>query len=219
MAKKLGRANSLLGCRWSAWLKYMQQHAGAKYYVLLYLTNALCLRITQAARLEVKDFNIKCKRVWISAFKKHPGVYKPLLPSVLQTIKMIKKSGLRSDKGNFSWPKSGMLFPARPGAKTKTRHMTKDTVAACIRRHRKGFIKKFRNKYPDLVDEARPIRSHSGRRHCISTLAGAEVSIDASMAFAQIDSFRVYKRYVDKNAESVAPVLRTADRKLRLGQS
>ena len=186
--------------------------------MLLFLTNALCLRITQAARLEVKDFNIKCKKVWISAFKKHPGVYKPLLPSVLKTLKEIKKAGVDSKKGKFVWPKSGLLFPARSRAKTKTSHMTKDTVAACIRRHRKGFIEKFKKKYPDLAEESKPIRSHSGRRHCISTLAGAEVSIDASMAFAQIESFRVYKRYVDKNAESVAPVLRQADRKLQIGQ-
>ena len=218
MVRKLGRANSLLGSRWSDWLKYMQQHAGGKYYVLLFLTNALCLRITQAARLEGKDFNMKHKKVWISAFKKHPGVYKPLLPSVLKTLKAIKKTGVKSDKGNFAWPKTGLLFPARPGAKTKAKHMTKDTVAACIRRHRKGFINKYKNKYPDLAGPEKPIRSHSGRRHCISTLAGAEVSADACMAFAQIQTFRVFKVYVDKSAESVAPVLRQADRKLRIGQ-
>ena len=42
-----------------------------------------------------------------------------------------------------SKPARGRLFPARPTFKTKTRHMTEDTVAACIRHDRKGFIIHF----------------------------------------------------------------------------
>ena len=55
-------------------MNYMREHAGGKYYVLLFLTNALCLRITQAARLEAKHFKLQQKKVWVAPFKKHVGI-------------------------------------------------------------------------------------------------------------------------------------------------
>ena len=218
MKKKLGKAHSLPGERWLDWLNYMKDHAGAKYFLVLYLTCALCVRATQAARLTCADFHFKKGRVWVARFKKHPGTFKTLLPSVLRFLKEVKRKGIKSAAGSFKWPKDGFLFPSRKKAKAK--HMSKDVLGATIRRHRTNFLKAFRRKYPDLEDpEGKTIRSHSGRRHCISKMVAHDMSPNVIMGFAQIESYRVFKHYVDTDAETFSSLLSQADRKLKLGKA
>lgn len=108
-------------------------------------------------------------RVWLDKFKKHKAIWKPILPSTVAMIKEWKKTG----GTGWKWPKSGYVFPA--SGKGKGKPITKDIVARHIRKHRDGFVAKFKEKYPDLLN-GQNIRSHSGRRHSISELAGAGIS-------------------------------------------
>ena len=211
---KLGKANSLSGERWAHWLDFMRSRAGGKYFLLLYLTNALCLRVTQVARLQTSDFHFKKSKVWIDKFKKHRGAFKP---TVKQARQNMKRKGIPSDAQPYNWPKSGYMFPSRRGAKRP--YMSKDTVAACVRLHRGAFLKKFKRTFPDLQDsQCRKIRSHSGRRRCVSHMASKDMSPNVIMGFAQIESYRVFKEYVDTDAETFAGFLHQADRKLKLGK-
>ena len=214
---RIGKAHSLPGTRWTLWLEFMKEHAGGKYWLLLYLTSALCLRVTQVTRLKTSDFQFKKGKVWVGKFKRHPGVFKPLLPSVLQVIKKVKRSGVKSTWNKYVWPRDGFLFPSRRGSQVP--HMTKDTVGACIRKHRQAFVQKYKRQFPDLSDgQAKAIRSHSGRRHCVSKMSSADLSPNVIMGFAQIESYRVFKHYVDMDAETFGPLLNQADRKLKLGK-
>ena len=216
--KKLGKANSLPGQRWSLWLDFMREQAGGKYWLLLWLSSTLCLRVTQVARLKTSDFQLKKAKVWIGSFKKHAGTFKPLLPSVLKVIKKIKRSGVKSSCCAYKWPREGLLFPSRKGSRLP--HMSKDTVGACIRRFRKSFVQKYKRQFPDLCEpQAKAIRSHSGRRHCVSKMSSADMSPNLIMGFAQIESYRVFRQYVDMDTETLSTVMNQADRKLKLGKA
>ena len=203
--KKLGRAHALSGELWKEWTKYLKKHAEKKYFIIVFLIEALCVRVTQVCQLQVGHMDMRKKRVWLEAFKRHKAVWKPLLPSTVRAISEWKKEG-------WKWPKTGYLFPAMGRGKGK--HITKDIVARHIRKHRGNFIKEFHKKFPDL-NNGQQIRSHSGRRHSISTFAGAGVSEQFGMAWAQIESRTVYQTYVDLQPDAVFPTIAKFDKKLR----
>ena len=215
MAKRLGKAHALAGKRWGIWLDHVRRYGGGHFFLLLYLTSALCLRVTQAARLRAQDFDMRRKRVFVAKLKGHPSTHKPILPSVLLFLKKIKSQGVPSPKKRFAWPKTGYLFPSRRGSGVP--FVSKDTVASCIRRVRKQFVQAYRKTYPDL-EGGKTIRSHSGRRHCISLMANSEVTPAVTMAYAQILTYRIYKGYVDMDAEQVSPILKRLDGKIKLGK-
>ena len=130
-APKLGQANPLNGNRWIDWLHHVRDHYGGKYFLALYLTQALCIRISQALQLQASHFDFKAQTVFIAAFKGHSAVKKPLVPSVRQALQTIKLKGVdSSEKQNFQWPKRGYLFPARRGAKKP--YMTRFVVAHTV---------------------------------------------------------------------------------------
>ena len=206
MGKKLGRAHALQGQLWKEWLKYLKAHAEMKYFIIVALIEALCVRVSQVCQLKVQHLDLRRKRVWLETFKKHKALWKPILPSTVATIAEWKKEGW------WKWPKTGYLFPAQGRGKGKP--ITKDIVARHIRKHRAGFVKKFQDKYPDLLN-GQGIRSHSGRRHSISTFAGAGVSEQFGMVWAQIESRKVYQTYVDLLPEQVFVTMAKVDKKLR----
>ena len=209
--RKIGKANSLLGDSWDLWLKHVLKTVGARFYFILWLTRVLCIRVTQSAQLEVEDMNCDKKKVWIRPFKKHLGIWKDLVPSVLATIRMVKKKGITDASGTWTWPKSGPLFPSRTGAKLK--HLSKDVVSHAIVKARKTF------QCEDLTTEdVEKIRSHSGRRNAISRFAGAGIPDPVGMAFAQIGSIRVYRGYVDVDPAQVKDAMIEFDRSHRIGR-
>ena len=69
--------------------------------------------------------------------------------------------------------------------------MSKDTVCHIVAKVRQTFVK----KYPSLKN-AKTIRTHSGRCHCISRLSAEGLSSEVGMVWAQIQSSRVYRTYV-----------------------
>jgi integrase len=210
----LGKANSLLGDCWKEWLSYVRENAGLHVYLVLYITQALCLRITQAAQLQSKDFDFRRNRVWIAPFKKHVGAFKPLPSSVKKHLMKIKHNGLKlKGKSPFSWPSTGFLFPATKGNKP---HIGKDVIARHIRSLRGLFVQKFSHKWPQLLD-GRQIRSHSGRRHAVSTLCNEGLSDNVIMAWSQIDSYRTFKGYVDRNPSVISKQIHAFDAKFPIG--
>ena len=193
MPKRLGRAHALPGKCWLLWLKYFRQKAPRKYYYILVLIEALCVRVTQVCQLKVEDVDLRGRRVWLKPFKRHKGVWKPLLPSIVKQLKEWRAK-------EWKWPREGYLFPSEEGSQKE--HISKDIVARHVRNHRNNFVHKFGHKMPELLNGA-PIRTHSGRRHAITALAGTGIQPQIGMAWAQINSVRVYQTYVDLDPAEV----------------
>ena len=167
------------------------------------MIEALCVRVTQVCQLKVEDIDLRQRRVWLRPFKRHRGLWKPLVPSLVTAIKKWKTQG-------WKWPKQGYLFPSRKGATQK--HITKDIVARNVRKHRATFVKKWSAKYPELQNGLK-IRSHSGRRHAISEMAGSGVPHYIGMAWSQIESCKVYQTYVDLEPVQVYPSVARYDKR------
>lgn len=193
MPKRLGRAHALPGKCWLLWLKYFRQKAPRKYYYILVLIEALCVRVTQVCQLKVEDVDLRGRRVWLKPFKRHKGVWKPLLPSIVKQLKEWRAK-------EWKWPRKGYLFPSEEGSQKE--RISKDIVARHVRNHRNNFVHKFGHKMPELLNGA-PIRTHSGRRHAITALAGTGIQPQIGMAWAQINSVRVYQTYVDLDPAEV----------------
>ena len=208
-------------------LKHILLHpaGGPKYQLLARLTSALCLRITQAARLSAADFVWKCKAVYVGNFKGHDSTHKKLAPSDFAYFKKVYKVGLRAPpiriaagaRGTkvvtrkFAWLVKGPLFPSRRGA--KLRHLSKDTVVHAMAKISKYFVARYAKVWPDLLQK-QP-RSHSGRRHAISRLLAAGVSDVVVMQWAQITSPAVFRTYCDMHYEEIGAILAAVDDKLR----
>ena len=170
-----------------AWatINHVKEEASPKYFFALWLTQALCLRITQCLMLRTNDVDWKLKRIYIRRFKKHPPCWKPLVPSVFDCMKKAYAKGIKKRAGEmWSWPRNGYLFPSRRHA-TKP-HINKDVISHIIVKVRKSFLK----KNPHYKRE-KTIRSHSGRRHAISSYASGGLPPDVGMIWAQINSFRI----------------------------
>lgn len=203
MPKRLGRAHALPGKCWLLWLKYFRQKAPRKYYYILVLIEALCVRVTQVCQLKVEDVDLRGRRVWLKPFKRHKGVWKPLLPSIVKQLKEWRAK-------EWKWPRKGYLFPSEEGSQKE--RISKDIVARHVRNHRNNFVHKFGHKMPELLNGA-PIRTHSGRRHAITALAGTGIQPQIGMAWAQINSVRVYQTYVDLDPAEVCSSVIKRDKK------
>ena len=222
-AARLGKANSLPGKMWEAWLTHVLQHAGPTKFLLLWLTAATCLRVTQIAQLKAEDFRFSAGAVLVrvAAFKGHEAIWKRALPSAARQLSQWREVGIpgRAARSNcraggrtaalqsFVWPSSGYLFPSRAGAAKP--HVTKDVVSAMIRKIRPAFVQRFAGKWPELSDQS--IRSHSGRRHAISWMVGEGVADLVGMTWAQIRTQRVYKGYTSLHQEQVGVLLARVD--------
>ena len=215
--KKKCQGHALHGQRWQKWLCHLKQVSHPRIYIAIYLTNALCLRISQATSLRVTDFQWPKHRVWLRAFKGHKACYKALLPSCRSTIESFKKNGMKNCKGCFRWPSRGYLFPSRRGSKLP--YLNKDVVSHAVCAARKSFVAKYKHVWPDLEDACRPIRSHSGRRHAISEHSAANLPMHIGMAWSQISSSRVYAGYVDLNPEAVVQTMRKLDKSRNFGRA
>ena len=215
--RKTGKANSLPGKLWHDWLKYVLSSLGPEYFLIVYLCQALCLRVSQVAQLQSSDFDWKKKEVWIKQFKRHEGFHKPILHSVYKQLARYKQQGIKGGSSNiFTWPSRGFLFPAKRSDSTWA-HVAKDSICHAIARVRQQFVLQHKHKSPSLED--RSIRSHSGRRRCITTMAENSVPDSVGMAYAGIKSVRVYKGYVDVHCNKLRSQLKDFDRKSSFGKA
>jgi integrase len=229
---KLGKAHALPTQKmWEAWLGFVKEHSsgGPKLFFLLWLTAALCLRVTQVAQLLATDIDWASGTVFIKAFKGHAASRKKLLPASLAALKKWRATGICSGtiakqhggrglvtmRRTYFPPHVGFLFESRSGAKIP--HLGKDTVAAAIRKIRVDFVKSCCEKWPDLSDQQ--VRSHSGRRHAITWMVSHGVSDHVGMSFAQIDNPQVYAGYSQLHYEQIAETLGKVDRMSPLARS
>ena len=211
--QRLGKANSLPGKLWSDWLHFVSNKLGPSFFLMLYLTQALCLRITQVLQLTANDFDWKAKQVWIEEFKRHEAFHKPLLSSVAKQLNKYRKKPIKSKSGKtFKWPKKGHLFPSKR-SDNKLPHMAKDSVCHAIKKISNEFSEKNLPK-----GSRQAIRSHSGRRRCISQMANNNVPDLVGMSFSGIKSERVYKGYVDTCHEKLRAKLRRFDSTTQFGK-
>ena len=217
MGKKLGRAHAMTGQVWWDWLLHLRDTVGAQTFLAIYLTSAACLRISQVLQLRSEDVQLKGKAcVNLLPFKRHGRCKKPLLPTVVKSLQSFKKRSIPSaSKKAYAWPKTGWLFPST-NPKAARPHWTKDTLCRQISKARKSFVQKFSDKWPELQN-GKSIRTHSGRRRAITTFAATDLPPQVGMAYAQIDSFRVYKQYIDLSPLDVCASMQGFDSKTRVG--
>ena len=219
---KHGQASSLKQRGlWELWLRFVLDELGPHMAVLLFFTDALCLRVGQAGALKGADFDLGRGRVRIGAFKAHLEDSKHMVPSVLNVVRRLVKSGLKGkkhakacgargvakDTPTFKWHQ-GLLFPTRAGAADP--HVGKDTVGHAIRRVRGGFPKAARKAgFGDI--NVKSVRTHCGRRHAITRMVAGKAPDDIGMKYAQISAEQVYRKYADIDHDDVAKVLDKMD--------
>eukprot|EP00974_Lingulodinium_polyedra_P095098 9215365-Lingulodinium_polyedra.AAC.1 len=187
------------------------------------MTAAFCARVTQVASLTREDVDFERNQVWFRPFKRHPGTWKTMVPSVRRQMDawladgvrakpVVRRAGRRGTEvveRAWRFPAAGLLFPAKRGH-SKRPHLSKDVVSAAIRRAAPAFLEQYAGKWPELAEGNR-IRSHSGRRHAVSWMWLHDVPPAVGMAWAQIVSERVYKGYVELGHRSVGLRLARAD--------
>ena len=220
----LGKANAMQGELWRHWLKYILVTLGPKYYAICFLCNALALRVTQAAQLQVSDFK-RNGTVNVDPFKRHDGLLKVLPDSAKAEVARWKQRGIvgQTETKNcgargavtttpiWLWPRGdrSYLFPSRSDAGVP--HYSKNTVGHALKRVVLPFVEKWGVKYPSLWD-MKP-RSHSGKRHFVTWMVEEGVPTTAAMEFAGLKTERDLRRYADPRPEKVGGVIARFDRR------
>ena len=69
---KLGQAAVLSGKMWAQWANHILKSSTTWLYVAIFLTHALCARITEVLKLKGADFNWAGKTVTVAALKRQP---------------------------------------------------------------------------------------------------------------------------------------------------
>ena len=196
-SRKLGKAATLPGRLWAAWVQHVLCEGRCWLYMALVLSHVLCLRITECLKLRAEDFSFKASTVYIGPLKRQEGMRKPLVPEIKTMLLKFKRTGVSrkrtENKGSrgrvtwwdrWRWPETGLLFPAdRMDCATEGRN--KDAVCKAIVR--------LRAKFEEATD--RPIRSHSGRQTMVNTLKAAGLADDISMYYARISDKQTFHGY------------------------
>ena len=69
---KLGQAAVLSGKMWAQWTNHILKTSTTWLYVAIFLTHALCCRITEILKLKGADFNWAGKTVTVASLKRQP---------------------------------------------------------------------------------------------------------------------------------------------------
>eukprot|EP00439_Symbiodinium_sp_Y106_P068746 s2714_g11.t1 len=219
--KKLGKSACLPGPLMAEWLSYLLVVGPTWLHVLVKISYLLCLRVSEACRLQAADFDWRRHVVRVAALKRQPEVLKPLLPECLSELARLKRKGvsrkrsqLKGSRGSITWKDhwqwpgtnndgEGWLFPSLR-VDSKTPHICKDTVCKAIARVRNGFLP----KRGILLKPTSSLRSHSSRQTMINTLKASLISDEAGMLFARIKSKAVYQTYGELEATQAARILK-----------
>ena len=214
--KKLGKASSLPGPLWGAWLDHVLDQGSTWLWVALVLSHCFCLRISEVLKLKARDFLWKKRSVHIAPLKRQPAVHKSMLSALMPLLKSLRskgKSKKRSQKkgvrgmvayfDTWKWPATDtdFLFPSHR-SDAKTGHRTKDTVSKSICRLRQTFAPP-----KDVFIEAEKIRSHSGRHRAINDMKNANISQHVAMKFARICDVRTFLGYGELTDEQTGASL------------
>ena len=214
--KSVTKASAMTGV-WQAWLQHCLVTSRTWVHAALMLAYMFCGRISQILALRGEDFDWDRQQVHFRKFKKHPAVWKPILPVFMKKLKQLRDSGVSYRRSTAcgarrvvtfvdTWqiPKSGLLFKSiRSDAKEC--HRTKDTISRAIARARSSFSV---NGQP--FHERQRIRSHSARHRMIQDLKLSMVGEEAGMFFAAIRSKDVYREYGALAEDQCRKILRTS---------
>ncbi|CAE7031475.1 unnamed protein product [Symbiodinium sp. CCMP2592] len=214
--KKLGKASSLPGPLWGAWLDHVLAQGSTWLWVALVLSHCFCLRITEVLKLKARDFLWKKKCVHIAPLKRQKAVHKSMLSALVPFLKSLRskgkakkryqKKGVRGVVAFFDtwkWPAkdTDYLFPSHR-SDAKTEHRSKDTVTKSIGRLRLTFAPPA-----EVFVEAEKIRSHSGRHRAINDMKNANISQHVAMKFARISDVRTFLGYGELTDEQTGASL------------
>ena len=216
--KRFGQAPALSMSLWKEWLGWILQTAGAKIYLVIFLTGAFGLRCGEALCLRREDISVEATipRIYVTGEnhggRKSPGqVYirkqhlmllkKYLGKDGITTHKLKKhkhwkgKANLIKIKDSYLAPKSGFIFPSRSGAKRPYLHY--HAVYDHVRRQAPKFLQHLKNKNKKWAPEVAKLRPHSGRATLITELMGEGLTTALSMKYARHapNSYKVHLRY------------------------
>ncbi|CAE7822103.1 unnamed protein product [Symbiodinium sp. CCMP2592] len=202
--RRLGKASTLPGALWGAWLDHVLRTGPTWLWVALVLSHCLCLRISEVLRLRRRDFRWEQNQVYVGPLKQQPGVRKSMLTALVPVLRNLRDHGKsrrrKQHKGargtvafadNWAWPKddAGFLFPSTRSDSAEL-HRVKDSACKAVSRARQSF----KPSKKDFV-QVEQIRTHSGRHRMINDLKQAEVPQEIAMKFARISDVRTFIGY------------------------
>ena len=90
--KSVTKASAMTGV-WQAWLQHCLVTSRTWVHAALMLAYMFCGRISQILALRGEDFDWDRQQVHFRKFKKHPAVWKPILPVFMKKLKQLRDSG------------------------------------------------------------------------------------------------------------------------------
>ena len=138
---------------WCARLEHVRNQGPTWLYVALAMTHLLCCRITEVMRLTAESFDHEKKCVTIEALKRQATTTKPFSEATYMvtesmrtygvSVQRARRNGARGHEvhlDKWTWPETGLLFPATRKDSSLSDH-SKDVVAAAIRKVRSTFAR------------------------------------------------------------------------------
>ena len=211
---KLGKAAVLSGPLWRLWMQHVWAQGPTWLWVALFLSHALCSRITEVLRLRASDFKWKSHSVYVAALKRCPGTQKHMMKAIFPELRQLREQGARKRRhrrwgargvvhfwDSWTWPESeGLLFKSSRCDSHLVRR-NKDTAAKAVARLRQSFDPPKKN-----IFNAQRIRTHSARHTMINNFKDAQVSDHAGMRMARISDYRTASYSAILDTLSSAPL-------------
>lgn len=95
---KRGKAHGIGADLWAQWLEHVARCGLSWLHVLLFLTHALCLRVTEALCLRAEDFDFEGHVVIVRELTKQPAVAKPILQSLFPMLESLRANGVSVER-------------------------------------------------------------------------------------------------------------------------
>lgn len=223
--RRYGQAPALRAVQWRKWLDWLKNHAGARTYLVIFLTGALGLRCSEALALKREDLCLGAAipKVVVTGdtngAKKSPGdVY--VRKQHMDQLRGFLRDGVyakrsrshKHGKGpkkqvsfteHFIIPGEGYIFRARANACKG--HLHYQAVYSHIKREALRFAKFLKDECQPVSPEVMKLRPHSGRATLITELMGEGMTTALSMKYARHspDSFKVHLKYGRLTLEDV----------------
>lgn len=217
MPARPGQAPALSIPQWNLWLKWLQEHAGPRIYMVIMLTGAFGLRCGEALALRREDLSLHTDPPKVTITGHTPGARKSpgdvyvrkqhlgLMQSLLKTgVKVQRTIGHKYGKGpkrsvthvvHWAVPKAGYIFQSR--TKASKPHLHYQAVYNAVKREAPKFAKYLAEQGKPVARDVAKLRPHSGRATLITELMGEGLVTALSMKYARHapGSFKVHLRY------------------------
>ena len=224
-SKPAKQAPALSAKQWNQWLQWLLERAGARVYLVVFMTAAFGLRRSEALALRREDVHLNAAVPKIKVAggetgnrkspgevyvrKQHLNLMRKYFAEGAQTERSIghkhgkgsKKTVLK--KEHYRVPSSGYIFTSRKGAGSK--HLHYQAVYAHVRRQAPALMEHLLKNGEKVSPEIGDLRPHSGRAQCITELMGEGLTIAMSMKYARHapSSYKVHLNYGRLTLEDV----------------